>query len=69
MSGSNYHAANDQGKELAGSIEDDRLSANPSKIGDMKKKALMENLFGLPPSPTVHKLKENDSNVKSLFGA
>ena len=55
-SGSNYRAANEQGKDPTGTIEEDRLSANPSKIADMKKKALMENLSGLPPSPAVHKV-------------
>ena len=58
MSGSNYNAANEQGKDLGGSIEEDRFSANPSKIADMKNKG------SLPPTPVVHKVKDSNSNMK-----
>ncbi len=55
LSGSNYHAANEQGKDQAQSIEDDRSSINPHNIGDMKKINLMDNAdMVIPPTPVVH---------------
>lgn len=60
LSGSNYQAANEQGKDWAQSVEDDRSSMNAHKIGEMKKINLMDNADMLiPPTPVVHKIKDD----------
>jgi len=56
MSGSNYNAANEQGAIRIATFEDDRLSMNGSKIGELRIKGEMEQAR-LPPAPITHQSK------------
>jgi hypothetical protein len=63
MSGSNYNAANEQGAIRIATFEDDRLSMNGSKIGELRIKGEMEQAR-LPPAPITHQSKEDLPQMK-----
>jgi hypothetical protein len=63
MSGSNYNAANEQGAIRIATLEDDRLSMNASKIGDLRIKGDIEKAM-LPPAPMTHQSKEGLLQMK-----
>lgn len=63
MSGSNYNAANEQGAIRIATFEDDRVSINGSKIGDLRIKGDMEQVR-LPPAPLTHQNKEDLPQMK-----
>ena len=65
MSGSNYNAANEQGAAIRiATCEDDRLSMNNSKIGDLRIKGDL-NHVRLPPPPITHLIKEDLPQIKA----
>jgi hypothetical protein len=63
MSGSNYNAANEQGAIRIATFEDDRLSMNGSKIGELRIKGEMEQVK-LPPAPITYQSKEDLPQMK-----